>query len=91
MCLLSRESPLWYTCMMYSVARVRTCCTCCVLQAMFAGFVPEIMEIIGRRERYGGTYDKPAGVKYVNATSGPIASSPARLLRSCAFYHASTL
>ena len=32
---------------------------------MFAGFVPEIMEIIGRRERYGGTYDKPAGVKYV--------------------------
>ena len=48
---------------------------------MFAGFVPEIMEIIGRRERYGGTYDKPAGVKYVKA----------RLLRSYAFYHASTL
>ena len=36
---------------------------------MFAGFVPEIMEIIGRRERYGGTYDKPAGVKYVHCNS----------------------
>ena len=32
---------------------------------MFASFVPEIMDIVGRRERYGGTYDKPVGVRYV--------------------------
>ena len=33
---------------------------------MFAGFVPEIMEILGKRERYRGSYEKPSGVKYVH-------------------------
>ena len=32
---------------------------------MFASFVPEIVDIVGRRERYGGTYDKPVGVRQV--------------------------
>jgi hypothetical protein len=30
---------------------------------MFAGFIPEIMEILGKREKYHGHYDKPSGVK----------------------------
>ena len=30
---------------------------------MFASFVPEIMDIVGRRERYKGMYDKPVGVR----------------------------
>ena len=30
---------------------------------MFASFIPEIMDIVGKRERYGGIYDKSAGVR----------------------------
>ena len=31
---------------------------------MFASFIPEMMEIFGRRQRYIGTYEKPSGVRY---------------------------
>ena len=32
---------------------------------MFASFIPEIMDIVGSRQRYGGVYDKGVGVRYV--------------------------
>ncbi len=38
---------------------------------MFASFIPEIMDIVGKRERYGGTYDKPVGVRYSNIYHSP--------------------
>ncbi|KAK2146163.1 hypothetical protein LSH36_628g03007 [Paralvinella palmiformis] len=33
--------------------------------AMFASFIPEMMEIFGRRQRYIGTYEKPSGVRHI--------------------------
>jgi len=31
------------------------------LQAMFASFIPEIMDILGTRSKYGGSYKKEHG------------------------------
>ena len=33
------------------------------LQAMFASFIPEIVEILGERSKYGGHYKKDKGRK----------------------------
>jgi len=32
-----------------------------VFQAMFASFIPEIMDILGTRSKYGGSYKKEHG------------------------------
>ena len=41
------------------------CSACTVLvrcwQAMFASFIPEIMDILGTRSKYGGSYKKEHG------------------------------
>jgi potassium large conductance calcium-activated channel subfamily M alpha protein 1 len=31
---------------------------------MFASFVPEALEILGKRQMYNGHYDKPLGIRY---------------------------
>jgi len=33
-------------------------------QAMFASFIPEIMDILGTRSKYGGSYKKEHGKRY---------------------------
>ncbi|CAD5125529.1 DgyrCDS13736 [Dimorphilus gyrociliatus] len=36
--------------------------------AIFASSVPEILDIVGKHPRYGGTYEKPAGVRHIVVT-----------------------
>lgn len=35
-----------------------------IVQAMFASFIPEMAEILGRHQRYRGVYEKPVGVRW---------------------------
>ncbi|ELT97098.1 hypothetical protein CAPTEDRAFT_129755, partial [Capitella teleta] len=40
-------------------------CFVLVALAMFASFIPEAMEILGRRQKYNGHYDKPLGIRHI--------------------------
>ena len=37
-----------------------------VLQVLFTSSIPEIAEILGRRQKYGGVYKKERGKRYAN-------------------------
>lgn len=60
----------FYSCFVYAVERL-SCAflfrrfafllSVCCSQAMFAGFIPEIMDILSRRSKYGGSYKKERG------------------------------
>uniref|UniRef100_A0A8C2AW15 Calcium-activated potassium channel subunit alpha-1 n=1 Tax=Cyprinus carpio TaxID=7962 RepID=A0A8C2AW15_CYPCA len=42
-----------------------SCVSCLLLQAMFASYVPEIIELIGNRKKYGGSYSAVNGRKHI--------------------------